>query len=94
MTVGVRMRVAVKLYATLVHEACTDALPADRPTVRAGVPYVVELPSGATPEQLMASLGLGADQVRVVFVNGRRCPMGSVLSDGDQVGLFPPIGGG
>jgi molybdopterin converting factor small subunit len=39
-------------------------------------------------------LGLPDDVVRVVFVNGRARPRDWALSDGDELGIFPPIGGG
>jgi molybdopterin converting factor small subunit len=54
----------------------------------------VELPDGATVGQLVQHLGLPADHVRVAFVNGIARDDSHPLADGDEVGLFPPVGGG
>ena len=44
--------------------------------------------------QLIEHLHLPADEVKVVFVNGIVRGEEYVLSDGDEVGVFPPVGGG
>ena len=79
------MRVRVKLFANL-HSPVVEAGP--------GVPFETELPEGVTLSGLADCLRLPAEQVRVVFVNGRARPMDWVLQPDDQVGVFPPIGGG
>lgn len=43
---------------------------------------------------LMDRLGIPADEVKLIFVNGKRVDPDRVLDHGDQVGLFPPVGGG
>lgn len=79
------MRVHVKLFAGL------NRYVTNKPS---GIPFDAELPEGATVEALIRQLGLPADEVRVVFVNGRAQPLNVALKDGDEVGIFPPIGGG
>jgi molybdopterin converting factor small subunit len=59
-----------------------------------GEPMDVELEAGATVGQLITQLRLPADQVKVVFVNGIVREKGHVLNAGDEVGVFPPVGGG
>jgi molybdopterin converting factor small subunit len=54
----------------------------------------VELPDGATVGQLIEHLRLPADEVKVTFVNGIVRGEEHSLSDGDKVGVFPPVGGG
>jgi sulfur carrier protein ThiS len=54
----------------------------------------VELPDGATVEQLVKRLRLPAAEIKVVFVNSVTQQGGHVLDDGDQVGIFPAVGGG
>jgi len=54
----------------------------------------VELPDGATVGQLIEHLRLPADEVKVIFVNGIVRGEEHALSDGDKVGVFPPVGGG
>jgi len=77
--------VQVRLFATLRRHV---------PDLGLGEAMPVELPDGATVGQLVERLGLPADQVKIVFVNGVAQEDGSRLSDGDEVGIFPPVGGG
>ncbi len=79
------MRIHIKLFAGL------NRYVAHKPS---GIPFDAELPDEATVEALIRHLGLPADEVRVVFVNGRAQPLNFALKDGDEVGIFPPIGGG
>lgn len=77
--------VHVKLFATLrrhyPHLGLGEAMP-------------VELPEGATVGHLLNHLRLPADEVKVIFVNGAVRGEEYVLSEGDEVGVFPPVGGG
>lgn len=75
----------VKLFATLA-----KLVPGTTP----GVPFDVALPAGATVADLVARLELPADEVRMVFVNARARPMDWVLNSDDEIGMFPPVGGG
>lgn len=88
------MQVSVKLYATLVRHISPSIL-ADHPQgVRAGTPLAVELPAGSTLADLVVYLGLPDGEVRMVFVNGRARALDYGLVAGDEVGIFPPVGGG
>ncbi|HDQ71484.1 MAG TPA: MoaD/ThiS family protein [Chloroflexi bacterium] len=79
------MEVHVKLFATLRRHY---------PEMEIGEAMPVELAEGATVDQLLASMDLPTDQVKVVFVNGVVQPGDHVLQADDVVGLFPPVGGG
>jgi molybdopterin synthase sulfur carrier subunit len=50
--------------------------------------------SGETVEALMTRLGVPRDDVKLIFVNGIKGEMSSVLHGGERVGIFPPVGGG
>ncbi|MDD2603310.1 MAG: MoaD/ThiS family protein [Desulfobacterales bacterium] len=52
------------------------------------------LPSGTTVGEVLAGLKVPGDQVKLVFVNGRKAHRQRVLQDGDRLGVFPPVGGG
>jgi sulfur-carrier protein len=54
----------------------------------------VTVPGPMDLTALMARLGVPAEEVKLIFVNGKRVNPDRVLVDGDQVGLFPPVGGG
>ncbi|MEE9615737.1 MAG: MoaD/ThiS family protein [Anaerolineae bacterium] len=75
----------VRLFATLrrhyPHLGIGEAMP-------------VELRDGATVGQLIEHLRLPAGEVKVIFVNGIVRGEEHALSDGDKVGVFPPVGGG
>ena len=77
--------VHVKLFATLRKY---------RPDLGLGEAFAVEVPDGATVADLVRLLGLPEDQVRIVFVNAVASEQDHVLSEGDQVSIFPPVGGG
>jgi sulfur carrier protein ThiS len=79
------MRVCVRLYATLR---------AYLPKATSGAKTALEVPEGATLGDLLAQLGLPQNEVKVTFVNGRARPLNWVLQPEDEVGVFPPIGGG
>lgn len=79
------MRVHVKLFATLSRLV---------PGNTSGTLFEVQLPAGATVAALVSHLKLPVDEVKVVFVNGRARPADWVLNLDDEVGMFPPVGGG
>lgn len=47
-----------------------------------------------TVQDLISDLNLPDDQVKLIFVNGRKESRQYILKSGDRVGLFPPVGGG
>ncbi|MFH1006386.1 MAG: molybdopterin converting factor subunit 1 [Candidatus Latescibacterota bacterium] len=61
---------------------------------------MVQIPEGATVAVLMGTLGerfpkLGAIRTMLKFaVNGEYAGSETVLSDGDEVALIPPVSGG
>jgi molybdopterin synthase sulfur carrier subunit len=77
--------VHVKLFATLRHH---------RPGLGIGEAFPVDLPDGTTVGGLVRHLDLPEDQVKLVFVNALFQEFDHLLADGDEVGIFPPVGGG
>lgn len=75
------MHIEVKCYATLSRFTPKDA---DRH----------ELPEGTTVGQVMDRLGMAAEDVKLIFVNGAKADRETRLKDGDRLGLFPAVGGG
>lgn len=88
------MKVTVKLFATLVQSVSGIVLTRYPQGIRAGSPVEVELPEGSTLSDLVAHLALSGEEVKVTFVNGRAQELDYPLSPGDQVGIFPAVGGG
>jgi len=60
-----------------------------------GAPSVeVEIDPGQTIAQVLKRLGVPADQTRIIFVNNRAADLSHALQGGEQIGIFPAIGGG
>ncbi len=49
---------------------------------------------GTTVSELLQRLAIPSREARLVFVDGRRADPGRILSGGERVGVFPPVGGG
>jgi molybdopterin synthase sulfur carrier subunit len=79
------MRVRVKLFATLSRFSA-GGLP--------GTPFEIELPQGACLLDLVKQLKIPPEEAHIAFVNGIIQPKEWGLAPGDEVGIFPPIGGG
>jgi molybdopterin converting factor small subunit len=65
-----------------------------RPGLKLGEVFPVDLPEGATVGQLLRQLGVPEEEVKMVFVNGIVRDREQVLAAGDELGIFPPVGGG
>jgi molybdopterin converting factor small subunit len=79
------MQVRVKLFAGLGRFR-EGAIP--------GAPFEWDLAEPATLERLLESLQLPRGDIKVTFVNGRARPLDWALAAGDEVGIFPAVGGG
>jgi molybdopterin converting factor small subunit len=80
-----QMRIQVKLYASLGRYS-TGGLP--------GTPFEVEIGEGASLQELIECLNVPPEETKVAFVNGVVQELDWKLKPGDQVGIFPPVGGG
>ena len=49
---------------------------------------------GKTVTDLIDELNIPIDDVKLIFVNGRKEGLDYAVKDGDRLGLFPPVGGG
>ncbi|HIE52477.1 MAG TPA: MoaD/ThiS family protein [Armatimonadetes bacterium] len=78
------MNVEVRMFASLI-----QYLPPGAKGKRARV----QVPAGATVQDLAEHLGLG-EVPCVVMVNGEQAHWQVRLSEGDVVSFFPPIAGG
>lgn len=79
------MLVHVKLFATLAR--FSGGVPA-------GTFFDVEVPQGSILEDLVNHLAIPPEETRIAFVNGIIQSMDWTLKTGDEIGIFPPIGGG
>ena len=79
------MKITLRLYATLTKFLGDHS---------SGTPVEMEIPAGSTLQSLVILLKLPPEEVKITFVNGIICELDKQLQDGDEVGIFPPIGGG
>lgn len=80
------MQITVKLFANLAGYSHAEGLP--------GTPFEIEIESNATIKDVVSKLNLPEDLIKVTFVNGIVQSLEFKLSRGDELGIFPPIGGG
>ena len=75
-------QVKVNLYATF--RSCIG-----------GAPSVdVQIEPGQTVRDVLEKLGVPPGQTRIIFVNSRAGELSQPLEGGEQLGIFPAIGGG
>ena len=79
------MHIIVRLFATLSRFS-PGGLP--------GTPFTLDLSESATIQSVIDQLGLPPEEIKISFVNGIIREPDWVLRSGDEVGIFPPIGGG
>jgi molybdopterin converting factor small subunit len=79
------MKVSVKLYASLTKYAGGSVM---------HEPMQVELADEATLTELYDAIGIPDNEVKTAFVNSTMQTANYRLRDGDEVGVFPPVGGG
>ena len=60
-----------------------------------GAPSIeVEIEPGQTIQQVLSQLGVPPEQTRIIFVDNRAAAPSHPLQGGEQLGVFPAIGGG
>ena len=74
--------VEVKLYATL-RKYADGAASVD-----------VEIEPGQTIQQVLQRLGVPPEHTRIIFIDSRAAGLSDTLGGGEQIGIFPAIGGG
>jgi molybdopterin synthase sulfur carrier subunit len=75
------IHIQIKLFATLL-----DKLPENTDNF--------PVKDGTTVASLADLLGIDPKDAKLIFINGRKGELDSILQEGDRVGLFPPVGGG
>jgi molybdopterin converting factor small subunit len=75
------MHISVKCFATLAKHTPDGA---DR----------FEGADGSTVADVIATLGIPAEAVKIVFLDGVAAAPNAPLGDGCRLGIFPAVGGG
>lgn len=53
-----------------------------------------DYPEATTVSEVVKGLGIDADEVGVLMINSRHCKFETLLQEGDNLAIFPVIGGG
>lgn len=77
------MKISVKCFATL-----SEADHCDYNQSR-----ILEVAEGSKVGSLISQLNLPENDIKIIFVNGKQVDSDTKLNEGDQVGLFPAVGG-
>ena len=77
------MKVDLKCFAKLVNPGTCD--------FKESTSY--ELDQGQTVQHLLEQAEISREDIKIAFVNSRVVDLDTVLSEGDQVGLAPAVGG-
>jgi sulfur-carrier protein len=76
-----RLYVQIKLFATLRKFQPLN-----------GDDYPVD--SGMTIRDVVDRLGIPIKEAKLIFINGKKGELSTVLHGGERIGIFPPVGGG
>ena len=55
---------------------------------------VFPITPGSTVRDVLEQINAPVEKAKLIFVNGLKKDLDTVLKDGDRVGVFPPVGGG
>jgi molybdopterin converting factor small subunit len=77
------MKISLKCFAQLSEGDVCDFTGSDQH----------EISEGETIKDLLTRLGLRQEEIKIIFVNHKMSDFDTVLHDGDEVGLAPPVGG-
>ena len=76
-----KAHIQIKLFATL-----QEFMPVSAEN------YPIE--TGTTVGGLLQHLDIPPNKIKLVFIDGVRAELTSILKGGERVGIFPPVGGG
>ena len=77
------MKVSLKRFAQLSEADVRD--------FRESTQY--DISEGENVKDLIIRLGLPQDEIKVIFLHNKKVGLGTVLRDGHQLGLSPPVAG-
>ena len=74
-------KIQLKLYATL-----RKFMPGDD--------NEINIEPGSSVRDILKRLGIPSTEAKLVFINGKRGAIDTILMGGERLGIFPPVGGG
>ena len=79
------MKIELRLFASLSRYL---------PEQRTGNLCAMEIPEGTTIKELLQRLTIPAEIRKIIIVNGVHAGESQLLTEGDRIGVFPPVAGG
>ena len=79
------MKIKVRVFATLRKYI---------PDLKLGQTKEMQVEEGVSIADLYKFLNIPVEEIKLAYVNGIFCEPDSILKEGDEIGIFPPIGGG
>lgn len=79
------MQAEVRVFATLRRYM---------PDLSIGEPRIVQVEPGTTLDQLRVSLGLPAEEVKVIMCNNLQADPDDLVQNGDRITYIPAVAGG
>lgn len=76
----INMEVLVKLFATFREGRFSSKK--------------MKFTQGTTVGDVVKELNINEREISIIMINGQSSDLDAELSDGDTLGLFPPVGGG
>jgi molybdopterin converting factor small subunit len=67
------------------------------PTLQRFMPASAEnyaIKTGTTIDTLLQQLDIPEDKAKLIFIDGLKAELTTVLIGGERIGIFPPVGGG
>lgn len=74
------MRLEIKCFASLACHAPQSGF--------------LDMPEASSVQNVMHTLAMQPEDVKIIFINGIHAAPESLLKDGDRLGLVPAVGGG
>ena len=75
------VKIQLKLYATLRKFAPGDD-------------DEINIEPGSSVSDILKQLGIPDIEAKLIFINGKKGAIDTILKGGERLGIFPPVGGG
>jgi sulfur carrier protein ThiS len=75
------VKIQLKLYATLKKFTPSDG-------------DEINIEPGSSVDDILKQLGIPDTDAKLIFINGKKGAIDTILNGGERLGIFPPVGGG
>ena len=54
----------------------------------------LDIEPGSSVNDILKQLGIPDTDAKLIFINGKKGSINTILKGGERLGIFPPVGGG